>query len=108
MKQKLSKNGIVSIIKYDGENDTLVWKSRIRLLEPLSGLPLEIGACGEFNIRVSNARKLLLKVVGTSSGFGQNRLFGEDGEKGHFRSIVITQVKTNLAETIKKENMHIL
>lgn len=189
MKQKLTKSGIVSIIKYDGENDTLVWKhpvedfklgtqlivhesqeavffkdgraldvfgagrhtletqklplldqffrlpsdadttfhseiyyinlatqmgikwgtdSRIRLLDPLSGLPLEIGACGEFNIRVSNARKLLLKVVGTSSGFGQNRLFGENGEKGYFRSIVITQVKTNLAETIKKENMHIL
>lgn len=189
MKQKLTKNGLVSIIKYDSDNETLVWKhptedfklgtqlivhesqeavffkdgraldvfgagrhtletqklplldqffrlpsdtettfhseiyyinlstqmgikwgtdSRIRLLDPLSGLPLEIGACGEFNIRISNARKLLLKVVGVSSGFGQNRLFGEDGEKGYFRSIVITQVKTHLAETIKKENIHIL
>lgn len=82
--------------------------SRIRFLDPLSGLPLEIGACGEFNIRVSNGRKLLLKVVGTSSGFGQNSLFGEEGEKGYFRSIVITQVKTHLAETIKAENIHIL
>lgn len=189
MEQKLTKNGLVSVIKYDGDNETLVWKhptedfklgtqlivhesqeavffkdgraldvfgagrhtletqklplldqffrlpsdadttfhseiyyinlatqmgikwgtdSRIRLLEPLSGLPLEIGACGEFNIRVNNARKLLLKVVGTSSGLGQKRLFGEDGEKGYFRSLVITQVKTNLAEAIKRENISIL
>lgn len=189
MEQKLTKNGLVSVIKYDGDNETLVWKhptedfklgtqlivhesqeavvfkdgraldvfgagrytletqklplldqffrlpsdadttfhseiyyinlatqmgikwgtdSRIRLLEPLSGLPLEIGACGEFNIRVNNARRLLLKVVGTSSGLGQKRLFGEDGEKGYFRSLVITQVKTNLAEAIKRENISIL
>ncbi len=189
MKQKRVKNGLVSIIKCDGDNNTLIWKypeedfklgtqlivhesqeavffqdgraldvfgagrhtletqklplldqffrlpsdaettfhseiyyinlatqigikwgtdSRIRFLDPLSGLPLEIGACGEFNIRVSNGRKLLLKVVGTSSGFGQNSLFGEEGEKGYFRSIVITQVKTHLAETIKAKNIHIL
>lgn len=189
MKQKLTQNGLVNIIKYDGDNETLVWKhpiedfklgtqlivhesqeavffkdgrafdvfgagrhtletqklplldqffrlpsdaqttfhseiyyinlstqmgikwgtdSRIRLLDPISGLPLEIGACGEFNIRISNGRKLLLKVIGTSSGFGQSSLFGTDGEKGYFRSLVITQVKTNLAETIKKENIHIL
>lgn len=189
MKQKITKKGLVSIIKYDDDNETLVWKhptedfklgtqlivhesqeavffkdgraldlfgagrytletqklplldqffrlpsdtdktfhseiyfinlstqmgikwgtdSKIRLLDPLSGLPLEIGACGEFNIRVSNARKLLMRVVGTSSGFGQSNLFGADGEKGYFRSMVITQVKTNLAEIIKEENIHIL
>ena len=56
--------------------------SKIRFLEPYSGLPMEIGACGEFHIRVCNSRKLLLKVVGTSSGFGQDNLLGADEEKG--------------------------
>lgn len=189
MKQKITKNGLVDIIKYDGDNETLVWKhpaedfklgtqlivhesqeavffkdgraldtfgagrhtletqrlplldqffrlpsdadqtfhseiyfinlatqlgikwgtdSKIRLFDPLSGLPLSIGACGEFNLRVSNGRKLLLRVVGTSSGLSPNRLFGEDGEKGYFHSLIITQVKTNLAEIIKEENIPIL
>lgn len=82
--------------------------SKIRLFDPLSGLPLEIGACGEFNIRVSNGKKLLLRVAGTSSGFSPNQLFGENGEKGYFRSLIITQVKTNLAGIIKEENIPIL
>ena len=47
-------------------------------------------------------------MVGTSYCFGPNRLFGENGEKGYFRSLIITQVKTNLAEIIKEENIPIL
>lgn len=82
--------------------------SKIRLLEPVSGLPIEIGACGEFNIRVSNSRRLLLKVVGTTTGFTQGNLFGVNGEKGYFRSFVITQVKSTLAQIIKEENISIL
>lgn len=82
--------------------------SKIRLLDPLSGLPIEIGACGEFNICVSNSRKLLLKVVGTASGFDQRNLLGEDGEKGYFCSLVMTQVKSSLAQIIKEENINIL
>lgn len=82
--------------------------SRVRFLDPGSGLPVEIGACGEFHIRVSNSRKLLLKVIGTSSGFDQRNLLGEDGERGYFRSLVMTQVKSSLAQIIKEENISIL
>lgn len=82
--------------------------SKIRLLDPVSGIPIEIGACGEFNIRVSNSRRLLLKVVGTTAGLGQGQLFGTNGEKGYFRSLVITQVKSCLAQIIKKESINIL
>lgn len=82
--------------------------SKIRLLEPVSGLPIEIGACGEFNIRVSNSRRLLLKVVGTTTGITQGNLFGVNGEEGYFRSFVITQVKSTLAQIIKEENINIL
>lgn len=82
--------------------------SKIHLLEPISGLPLEIGACGEFNIRVNNARKLLLKVVGTAASFEREHLLGIDGEKGYFRSLVITQVKSSFAQIVKEENVNIL
>lgn len=40
--------------------------SKVRLFDPASGLHIELGACGEFNISVVNSRKLLLKVVGTT------------------------------------------
>lgn len=82
--------------------------SKIRFLDPFSGLPIEIGACGEFHIRVNNSRKLLLKVIGTSSGFDQRNLLGEDGERGYFRSLVMTRVKSSLAQIIKEENINIL
>lgn len=82
--------------------------SKIRLLDPVSGIPIEIGACGEFNIRVSNSRKLLLKVVGMASGFDQGNLLGVNGEKGYFRSLVISQVKSSLAQIIREENINIL
>lgn len=189
MDHQIKREGLVSIIKYDGDNETLVWKhpvedfrmgtqlivhesqeavffkdgraldvfgpgrytletqrlplldrffklpsdtektfhseiyyintatqmgikwgtdSKIRLLEPVSGLPIEIGACGEFNVRVDNSRKLLSKVVGTASDFDQGKLFGENEEKGYFRSLVITQVKSSLAQIIKEENINIL
>lgn len=189
MDQQIKREGLVSIIKYDGDNETLVWKhpvedfkmgtqlivhesqeavffkdgraldvfgpgrytletqrlplldrffklpsdtektfhseiyyintatqmgikwgtdSKIRLLEPVSGIPIEIGACGEFNVRVDNSRRLLSKVVGTASDFDQGKLFGENEEKGYFRSLVITQVKSSLAQIIKEENINIL
>ncbi len=82
--------------------------SKVRLFDPHSGLPIELGAGGEFNIRVTNARKLLLKTVGTTGGLLQDQLLGSDKEKGLFRSMIITQVKTYLAQTIKDLNISIL
>ena len=189
MDRQMKKEGLVSIIKYDGDNETLVWKhpvedfrmgtqlivhesqeavffkdgraldtfgagrytletqrlplldqffrlpsdtektfhseiyyinmatqmgikwgtdSKIHLLDPVSGLPIEIGACGEVNIRVSNSRKLLLKVVGTASSFEREHLLGDNEGKGYFRSLVITQIKSSFAQIIKEENIHIL
>ena len=42
--------------------------SKIRFIEPNMGIPLEIGACGELNLAVSDSRKLLVKLVGTMNG----------------------------------------
>ena len=187
--EKINKDGLASIIKYEGDNETLVWKhpiedfnfgsqlivhesqeaiffrdgqaldlfgagrytlqtqqlpllekiyklptdtegtfhsevyfvnlatqmgikwgtdSKVRLFDPASGLHIEIGASGEFNIRVTDSRKLLLKVVGTTGGLGQEQLLGIGNGKGFFRSMVMTQVKSYLAQTIKENAINIL
>ena len=82
--------------------------SKIRLFDPASGLHVELGASGEFNIRVKDSRNLLLKLVGTENGFGQNQLLGDDATKGSFKSLVMTQVKSFLAQTIKENAINIL
>lgn len=82
--------------------------SKVRLFDPTSGLHLELGASGEFNIRVTDSRKLLLKVVGTTGVLGQDQLLGHGPGKGFFRAMVITQVKSFLAQTIKENAINIL
>lgn len=82
--------------------------SKVRLFDPASGLHIELGASGEFNIRVTNSRKLLLKLVGTTSGFGQTELLGDGSCKGFFRAMVMTQVKSFLAQTIRENNINVL
>ncbi len=81
--------------------------SKVRFIEPNYGIPLEIGACGELNLMVSNARKLLLKLVGTMNGIA----WEERGQgftksiQNSFRPLISTAVKTHLPTTIKYENV---
>lgn len=81
--------------------------SKVHILDPGSGLPVEIGASGEFNIRVINSRKLLLKVVGTATSMEKSEFLGHSG-KGVFRTMVMTLAKTYLAPVIKANNINIL
>lgn len=80
--------------------------SKVRLFDPASGLHVELGASGEFNIRVCNARKLLLRVVGTTSTLKQDDLLG--GGKSFFRAMVMTQVKSHLASAIREKGISVL
>lgn len=86
--------------------------SKVRLFDPGSGLHIEIGACGSFNIRVTNSRKLLLKVVGTANELSQNEIVGNgfstSAMVGKFKSLVMNKVKSILSKTIKEENINIL
>lgn len=81
--------------------------SKVRLFDPITGMHMELGACGEFNIRVSNSRKLLLKLVGTTSALSQDQLLGSNG-KGLFRALVMTQVKSFLATAIRENAINVL
>ena len=80
--------------------------AKVHLFDPATGLHVALGACGEFNIRVVNSRKLLLKLVGTSSGLTQQDIMGADS--GMFRGLIMTQVKCFLAATIKEKGIPVL
>ena len=81
--------------------------TKIRLFDPLSGLHVELGASGECNIRVINSRKLLLKLIGTTKSLKQDQLLGNNG-KSFFRTMIMTQVKSDLAATIREKNISVL
>lgn len=87
--------------------------SKIRLFDPVSGLHLEIGACGTFNLKVNDGRKLLIKVVGTGSGFKAEQVFESIGYTtsasiNSFRGMIIQKVKTTLAKLIRENDINIL
>ena len=84
--------------------------SKVRLFDPASGLHVEIGASGNFNMRVTDAAKLILKLVGTTDGLMQSDVTGEGKSygTGMFKALIINKVKANLARIIKEENLNIL
>ena len=86
--------------------------SKVRMFDPISGMHIEIGACGQFSIRVSNSRKLLLKLVGTSTKFGDSDILGNDystkAMNGKFKALVMAKVKSYLAKAIRENNINIL
>ena len=80
--------------------------SKVRLFDPATGIHVEIGASGEFNIRVTDPRRLLIKVVGTTGGLKQSDLMGSS--RGDIRSLIMTQVKSFLGRTIREQAIGIL
>ncbi len=81
--------------------------SKVRFIEPTMGIPLEIGACGEMNLTVSDSRKLLIKLVGTMNGIAwEERGAGfTKSLQNCFRPLISTAVKSNLPTAIKTENI---
>ncbi len=82
---------------------------KVRFIDPLTGVPLELGASGELNLQVSDSRRLLLKLVGTMKGIAWSD--GEGMAKSlqlAFRPLITSAVKTNLASVIKENAVDIL
>ena len=84
--------------------------SKVRFLDPILGIPLEIGACGEMNLAVSDSRKLLLKLVGTMNGiaWGENGTNFTKSIQNSFRPLISTAVKSHLSNAIKSNNINVL
>ena len=91
--------------------------SRVRFIDPVTGIPLDIGASGEMNLQVSDSRRLLFKLVGTTGGLTNKDILcassDADGTvhrtlKSFFRAPLMTEVKGCLANAIKELNINIL
>lgn len=94
--------------------------SRVRFIDPETGIPLDIGASGEMNLQVKDSRKLLVKLVGTTGGLVDRHVLeavvGDANKpndavkaiKGYFRAPILTQVKSYLANTIKEQKLNIM
>ncbi len=84
--------------------------SKVRYIDPDSGVPLELGASGSMNMQVSDSRKLLIKLVGTMTGIK----WDADGNgltksvQNCFRPVISTAVKTTLSSVIKAQGINIL
>ena len=75
--------------------------SKIEFKEPTYGFPIYIGASGEMSLRVDDSKKLVIKLVGTETELTQESLVE------YFRSILMTRVKSYVAQTIKDNNISI-
>lgn len=86
--------------------------SKVRLFDPVTGLPIELGACGQFSLKVCDSRKLLLKLVGTANRFEQSDVidgsYGTKATIAKFKAMIMTKVKSNLAKIIKENNINVL
>lgn len=84
--------------------------SKVRFLDRTYGVPLEIGASGEMNLMVSDSRKLLVKLVGTTNGIAWDDRSGGFTKSlaASFRPLISTAVKSNLSGCIKSNNINVL
>lgn len=111
--------------------------TKVRVFDPMSGMHVSIGASGEFNIRVCDSRRILLKLVGTTNGLivapkqlqkeyfaeesGADAKVGINGSQKQksesassilvdyfFRSLIMTKVKSYLASVIKEAAISVL
>lgn len=75
--------------------------SKMEYVEPTYGFPIQLGACGEMNLRIEDGRKLLIKVVGTERGLSQQGLV----EK--LRNFLQTKLKAYLVSYIMEKQINI-
>lgn len=82
---------------------------KVRFIDPLTSVPVEIGASGEMNMQVADSRKLLIKLVGTMSGIAWEDAAGfTKSLQSAFRPLIVTAVKTNLISVIKEQQIDLL
>ena len=75
--------------------------SKIQFMEPNYNFPISIGANGEMSITISDARKLLIKLVGTESYLTKERLIS------YFRSFLVVHLKPYLSKYIRENKINI-
>jgi membrane protease subunit (stomatin/prohibitin family) len=75
--------------------------SKVEYVEPTYGFPIQIGANGEMTLRVEDARRLLIKIVGTENELTQSGLLQK------LRAFLMTKIKPYFANYIKQNAINI-
>ena len=75
--------------------------SQAQFLEPTYHFPLSLGASGEMSLRVRDARRLLLRLVGTAPVLDQQTL------AAYFRAFLMARVKTYIAQFMQANTVSI-
>lgn len=75
--------------------------SKVQYVEPTYGFPISVGAGGEMSLKVSDSKKLLLRLVGTEKDLSRDRLVS------YFRAFLLVRVKTYIAQTLKTDKINI-
>ena len=75
--------------------------SKVQYMEPEYGFPLSIGASGEMALAVREAKRLLVKLVGTEAILSQDKLIS------YFKAFLQTRVKTALVQAIQQKKLNI-
>ena len=75
--------------------------SKIEYIEPTYGFPIQIGASGEMSLRIVDARRLLIKIVGTEDVLTQASLIQK------FRMFLMTKIKTYIANYVTQNAVNI-
>lgn len=75
--------------------------SQVQYMEPKYHFPISIGASGDMTLKVSDGRKLLLKLVGMEDSLDQQKLVTR------FRGILNMQIKSYIAQEIAKQQLSI-
>ena len=91
--------------------------SRVRFIEPKTGLPLDIGASGELFLQACDSRRLVVKLVGTTGGLSRNDILSADAGassnwqgsvKNFFSPLIRGTIKANIGAIIKDNSINIL
>lgn len=75
--------------------------SKVQYVEPTYGFPISVGAGGEMSLKVSDSKKLLLRLVGTEKDLSRDKLVS------YFRAFLLARVKTYIAQTLKTDKINI-
>ena len=82
---------------------------KIRFIDPLTSVPLEIGASGTLNLQVSDACRLIVKLVGTQNGIAwDDRENFTRSVQAAFRPLIANTVKQHLPAIIKNQQIDLL
>ncbi|ATB70783.1 hypothetical protein SJPD1_2694 [Sulfurospirillum diekertiae] len=74
----------------------------IQLQDPKYQLMIPVRAFGQYGIKTTDAKKFLLKLVGTLSGFDVNTM------SDYFKGVLTTKIKTGIANAIIKNGHSVL